>query len=266
MIELLPLLILSLIQGLTEFLPISSSAHLILLPILLGWQDQGMMMDIAVHVGTLLAVMIYFKKDIGLLIWGLIRVIQKKPSKRYSKLALNLIYASIPIALIGYLAHDFVSTALRSPIVIAFATIVFGVLLGIADKFSSKRKTLTNMSTKSSLVIGCFQVLALIPGTSRSGITLTAGLGLGFTRKVAAKFSFLLAIPTILMAGGYESLKVLQAPSTFSFLAFTIAISCSFISAYACIALFMRFINRVGVWPFVWYRILLGLALIWFFI
>jgi undecaprenyl-diphosphatase len=265
MIELIPILFLSLIQGITEFLPVSSSAHLILVPIILNWDDQGIAMDIAVHVGTLFAVVFYFRKDIFYLIWGLIRKIQNKPSKQYSPLAINLIYASLPIAVIGFLAHDFVSDNLRSPLVVAIATIVFGILLGLADIFSKKTKNLLHMGSFSSIAIGFSQVLALIPGTSRSGITLTAGLALGFNRKVAAKFSFLLSIPAILMAGGYESLKIINSPSHFAPSIFIFAIVCSFLSAYACVSIFMSWFSKIGVWPFVIYRLLLGAGLIWFF-
>lgn len=264
---LLPVIILSLIQGITEFLPISSSAHLILTPTLMGWDDQGIAMDIAVHFGTLMAVMGYFRKDILLLLLGLKRTLNR-PSRIYTPMAFYIILATLPVACAGLLLHDFIATSLRNPIIIAIATIFFGVILGLSDRLAIQKKHLTQLNWRSALSIGCAQMLALVPGTSRSGITLTMGLALGFKRDVAARFSFLLAIPTIMMAAMYESLKIWQQPtsSPYTWPMFAFAAVISGLSAYVCIALFMRFINRMGVWPFVWYRIILGCILLFVFV
>lgn len=249
---------LAIVQGLTEFLPISSSAHLILVPLLTGWSDQGLAFDIAVHVGTLIAVCLYFRRDILFLIWGLWRSLQGRPSRIYSPMAWKLIIATIPIALVGWLAHDFVATSLRSPLVIATTTISFGILLFLSDRFSSHTKTLAQMKWKDILIIGCMQTLALFPGTSRSGITLTAGLALGFNRQTSAKFSFLLSIPVILLAGSFETLKLIRSPDPVHLQSLFIGIVFAAVSAYLCIQLFLHFIRRIGVLPFVIYRMLLG--------
>lgn len=251
-------IILAIVQGLTEFLPVSSSAHLILVPLLTGWPDQGLAFDIAVHIGTLIAVCIYFRKDIFRLQLGFLRSLQGRPSRIYSALAWQLIIATIPIALVGWLAHDFVATQLRSPLVIATTTISFGILLLLSDRFSSHAKTLAQMKWKDILIIGLMQTLALFPGTSRSGITLTAGLALGFNRQTSAKFSFLLSIPVILLAGSYEGLKILRSPSPIDGQFLFVGILFAAISAYFCISIFLHFIRKIGVLPFVIYRMLLG--------
>lgn len=251
-------IILAIVQGLTEFLPISSSAHLILVPLLTGWPDQGLAFDIAVHIGTLIAVCIYFRQEIILLIWGFWRSLQGRPSRVYSPMAWKLIIATIPIALVGWLAHDFVATQLRSPLVIATTTICFGILLFLSDRLSSHQKTFAQMQWKDILIIGSMQTLALFPGTSRSGITLTAGLALGFNRQTSAKFSFLLSIPVILLAGSFESLKLIRSPDPINVQLLLTGILFAAVSAYLCIRLFLHFIRKIGVLPFVVYRMLLG--------
>ncbi len=265
MTELITILTLALVQGLTEFLPISSSAHLILVPMLTGWTDPGLAFDIAVHMGTLLAVCIYFRRDLLRLWGGWVRSLQGRATRVYSRLAWYLIIATIPVIIIGALAHDFVATSLRSPFVIAFATITFALLLALSDKFPKRNKYLSQMRIKDVLIIGMAQVLALIPGTSRSGITLTAGLSLGFNRISSAKFSFLLSIPAILLAGGYEGVKAVTSGTALPWLYVLTGIGVAAISAYFCIHTFLKLISKMGVMPFVWYRLMLGLYLIWFF-
>lgn len=258
MSNLIQIITLAIVQGLTEFLPISSSAHLILVPTLAGWEDQGMAFDIAVHVGSLLAVIAYFRKDIVKLIVGFCGSLMGRPSNFYSVLAWQLIIATIPIALIGLLAHDFVATTLRSPLVIAASTIGFGMLLLASDRLSLHQKNITQLRWKDIMVIGLAQTLALIPGTSRSGITLTAGLALGFDRKSAAMFSFLLSMPVIILAGGYEGYKMFTSDTPIEWALLIIGIACSGVTAYLCIHLFMQFIQKIGMLPFVLYRFLLG--------
>ncbi|MBN9287839.1 MAG: undecaprenyl-diphosphatase [Gammaproteobacteria bacterium 39-13] len=256
---------LAIVQGLTEFLPVSSSAHLILVPLLTGWPDQGLAFDIAVHIGTLVAVCIYFRKEIFRLLWGFWRSLIGRPSRFYSALAWQLIVASVPIALIGLLAHDFVATTLRSPLVIACSTIGFGLLLCFSDYFRTHPKRLGQLQWKDVLIIGMAQTLALIPGTSRSGITLTAGLSLGFNRASSAKFSFLLSIPVILLAGTYEGYKVATSPHAIAWGQLSLGIAFAALSAYFCIHAFFRLIRKIGMLPFVCYRLMLGAFLLLMF-
>ncbi len=259
------ILVLAIVQGLTEFLPISSSAHLVLTPQLLSWPDQGLAFDVAVHVGSLIAVIGYFRNDIKKLIaaWTTSLISRRQSSE--SSLAWSIILGSIPVALGGYLLHDLADTVFRSPLVIAWATIGFGLLLWIADYYLTHRKPIEKMTYGSAIFIGCSQVLALIPGTSRSGITMTTALFLGFTRQAAARFSFLLSIPAIGMAGGYKGLKLIELPE----IAWTDVVSgivLSALSAYICIHFFLKLIDKIGMFPFVVYRLLLGSYLLYVFL
>lgn len=266
MSSLIEIITLAVVQGITEFLPISSSAHLILVPLFTGWPDQGIAFDIAVHIGTLVAVCLYFRKEIIRIAYGFVRSLMGRPSKYYSRLAWQLLFATIPIAVVGFLAHDFVATTLRSPLVIAFSTICFGVLLLLSDISRKHVKTMPQMTWKDVIIIGCAQTLALIPGTSRSGITLTAGLSLGFNRASAAKFSFLLSVPVILLAGTYESYKLAQSPLGIDWVKLFLGIGVAAFSAYFCIHAFLLLLRKIGVLPFVLYRFLLGAFLLILFI
>ena len=257
----LEVVILAIIQGLTEFLPISSSAHLILPSAILGWQDQGLAFDVAVHVGTLLAVMLYFRRDIGLLTVGWVQSLGGKHSTD-SKLAWWVILATIPAGLAGLFGADFIETFLRSPYVIAITTIVFGLLLWFADAKAKQIHTMEVLGWKQALLIGLAQALALIPGTSRSGITMTAGLLLGLDRISAARFSFLLSIPIIVLSGGYQASKLFSEPSHYDLHAIALGTGLSFVSAFLCIHLFLKVIERMGMLPFVIYRLVLGVVLL----
>jgi undecaprenyl-diphosphatase len=261
----LHILILALLQGLTEFLPISSSAHLILLPRLLGWDDQGLAFDVAVHVGTLAAVMFYFRHELQRLFvaWSVSCLNRRLDAD--ARLAWLLLLATLPVAVSGLLLHAAVETYLRSPLVIALATIGFGVVLGMADRYGRQTRSEDSLTVSDVLWIGVAQALALIPGTSRSGITMTAALALGLTRSSAARFSFLLSIPVILMAGGFESLQLLQQPGPVAWGEILLGITVAAVSAYLCIELFMRLIERIGMLPFVLYRLLLGVFLLLLF-
>lgn len=259
------IIVLALVQGFTEFLPISSSAHLILVPVLTHWPDQGLAFDVAVHVGTLSAVVAYFRKDISEMLNDWTRSITQRRHTSHSKLAWAVIFGSIPVGVGGLLLHDLADTVFRSPMVIAYATIGFGIVLGVSDWMGKKVEALDKITWPHIIIIGCSQVLALIPGTSRSGITMTAGLALGLTRQAAARFSFLLSIPAILMAGGYESLKLLKTPDV-DWLAIVLGVSFSAVSAYVCIHFFLKLLDRMGMLPFVIYRLLLGAYLIYVFV
>ena len=256
---------LALVQGLTEFLPVSSSAHLILVPHLAGWPDQGIAFDVAVHVGTLIAVCLYFRKDLIRLTQGFYRSVVGRPSRYYSPLAWQLIIATLPIAVIGFVAHDFVADYLRSPLIIAATTIMFGLVLWRTDAIAAQNKRFHQLSYKDAILIGMAQTLALIPGTSRSGTPCTAGLGLGYHRNCSAKFSFLLSIPVILLAGGYEGLKIITSPNPIPWITLSIGVVVSTLSAYICIHAFLQLLRKFGVLPFVIYRLCLGAFLILFF-
>ncbi|WGP00274.1 undecaprenyl-diphosphate phosphatase [Saccharophagus degradans] len=263
--DILHAVFLALIQGITEFLPISSSAHLILPKELFGWEDQGLAFDVAVHVGTLSAVILYFRKDIVNLIAGWFGSITGKQSENGS-LAWCIIIATVPAGLFGLLLGDFIEEHLRSVSVIATTTVVFGLLLWFADAKHTETKQLAQMTFFIALVIGLAQALAMIPGTSRSGITITAALLLGFGRSDAARFSFLLSIPIITLSGGYMGLKLLEE-SNVNWQEIGVGVLVSAISAYICIHYFLSFINKIGMLPFVIYRLLLGaglFALVWF--
>ena len=259
-------IILALIQGLTEFLPISSSAHLILPSQLLGWADQGLAFDVAVHVGTLLAVVIYFRQEVGnmLFAWG--NSITKKQHNSDSTLAWWIIFATIPAGLFGLFGKDFIEEHLRSAAVIALTTIVFGLLLGWVDIKGKQTKTIDALGFKGAMFIGLAQAVALIPGTSRSGITMTMGLMLGLTRDAAARFSFLLSIPAIAMAGSYLTLKLILEANGVDWQAIALGATVAFVSAYACIHYFLILLDKLGMMPFVIYRLLLGAFLIWFIV
>lgn len=256
------IIILAIIQGITEFLPISSSAHLLLPAIILDWKEQGLAFDVAVHVGSLLAVVIYFRDDIINMFKAWVSSLVKKESSADSRLAWWVIYATLPAVVIGFLGKAFIEQYLRSGLVIATTTIVFGVLLLVADKWAKQQKPLEDLGLKGAMIVGFAQVLALIPGTSRSGITMTAGLFLGLDRVSAARFSFLLSIPVILGAGTLLTLDLLEQPEFVDWNALIYGTVLSFVSAYACIFLFLSWISKIGMLPFVIYRLLLGAILL----
>ena len=262
---LLHILLLAVLQGLTEFLPISSSAHLILVPNFIHTADQSLAFDISVHVGTLAAVVGYFRHEVGRLLADWVRSCRQRAPVGESRLAWILLLASVPVGLAGLLLHDLVETVLRSPQVIAATTIGFGLLLWWADVAGPRRRDEHTVGWRDGLLIGLAQALALVPGTSRSGITITAGLFLGLTRQAAARFSFLLSIPAILMAGGYQTLKLLQAGDGVDWPTLALGALFSAVTAYLCIALFLKWLDRIGMLPFVIYRLLLGAGLLYFF-
>ncbi|WED21474.1 undecaprenyl-diphosphate phosphatase [Vibrio sp. JC009] len=256
--------ILALIQGLTEFLPISSSAHLILPSQILGWEDQGLAFDVAVHVGTLAAVVIYFRKEVVTLFAALIGSVFKGRRDKESKLAWMIVLATIPACVFGLLMKDIIELYLRSAWVIAATTLIFAYLLWWADKNSSLSDDEYAADWKKSLFIGVAQALAMIPGTSRSGATITAALYLGFNREAAARFSFLMSIPIIALAGSYLGLKLVTGTEPVHVGFLLTGIVTSFISAYLCIHFFLKIISRMGMMPFVIYRVILGVGLVVF--
>ncbi|WP_417659532.1 undecaprenyl-diphosphate phosphatase [Pseudidiomarina sp.] len=258
-------IILALIQGFTEFLPISSSAHLILPSQLFGWEDQGLAFDVAVHVGTLLAVVLYFRNEVGELLVNWVASLRGRHNA-HSRLAWLIIWGTIPAGLAGLLGSDLVENFGRSALVIATSTVVFGLLLWFADARASQQQQLEQLTFKQVMIIGAMQALALIPGTSRSGITMTAGMLLGLTKTDAARFSFLLSIPIIIMAGGYQGLKLVQQAEPVAWSPVIIGVLTSFVAAYVCIHVFLQVISRMGMLPFVIYRLALGTFLFILFI
>ncbi len=255
------IMVLALLQGLTEFLPISSSAHLILVPVLTRWQDQGLAFDVSVHVGTLLAVMFYFRHELRRMTvdwFGSLTTRQLTPDAR---LAWAVLFGTIPVGLAGLLFNDSIEALLRSPLVIACTTIIFGLLLWWADAQGRRVRDEHTVTWKDVVLIGCAQALALIPGTSRSGITITAGLAMGMTREAAARFSFLLSIPVIILAGGLQTLKLAQQPAAADWQVLIIGALISGVSAYLCIEVFLRLLARISMLPFVIYRLILGVGL-----
>ena len=258
---LVQIIVLSLIQGLTEFLPVSSSAHLILGSKVFSWPDQGLVFDVATHLGTLLAVLVYFRKDL----WSMLTPWfgANRGNEVSRKLGLILIVASIPAIVAGGLLHNLVESSLRDVRVIAFSTIGFGLLLWWADARFARDKQLADMNMKTGLLIGLAQMLALVPGTSRSGITMTMGRMLGFNADTAARFSFLLSIPIIAAAGAYGVLRMMMHDAAIDWLQFGLAILLSALAGWLCIAAFLALLQRVGLLPFVIYRLVLGLALLW---
>lgn len=264
--DLLHAFILALVQGITEFLPISSSAHLILIPYLFGWTDQGLVYDIAAHVGTLAAVVVYFRRDLKRIIRDGLSCLVRRQMSQEGRLLWLLIGASVPIVIGGYLLHDLASDEFRSPLIIAGANIVFAGLLWWSDYHPRQDKSLHNVSWRDALLIGLAQVLAIIPGTSRSGVTMTTGLLLGMTRQAAARFSFLLSIPVILIAGSYELYRMAMHEIVADWQGFMLVAVLSFGSAIIAIHLFLRLLDRFGMLPYVIYRFALGAVLLVVFI
>ncbi len=258
------ILILAIIQGITEFLPVSSSAHLVLVPLLTDFPDQGVVFDVALHTGTLLAVMLYFHKAVASMTKGGVDVLTGRMTTDNAKLFGLLVMATIPVAIAGYFLKDFVAGGARSFTVIGITSIVFGVLLWVSDLFPRYQHNLKQVSWLHALFFGLFQMLAIIPGTSRSGITMTAGRFLGFKRKDAAEFSMLMAIPVLVMTGVYTTMNSLGADINWQTAGheMLLGLGISFASAFVAISLLMRLVGKLGFGPFVFYRIMLGSALL----
>ena len=257
---------LAVLQGLTEFLPISSSGHLVLLPHLSGWRDQGLGFDVAVHVGTLLAAVFYFRTEVRKILSDWVGSLVGRPATPHSQLAWAILIATAITGVAGVWFEDTLERALRAPLPVAFATLGFGIVLGLADWLGPKRRSIGEVRWKGAVVLGCAQALALIPGTSRSGITISAGLLLGLTREAAARFSFLMAMPVIALAGAWQVRGLVQsgAPVRWGVLIFATAVSA--LVALGCIHWFLGFLRRRSLLPFVIYRVLLGVILLLIFL
>ena len=253
--------ILGALQGFAEVLPISSSAHLILVPWLLHWPESGLTFDVALHLGTFLALALYFRRDILEMAFSAVDAIAHRslntPARR---LPFLIVAATVPAALVGKLFEHQMEEIFRSnPLLIALALIVFGIILGISDIAGRKRRALDEIKPASALTIGLMQCLALIPGVSRSGITITAGLMLGFTRESAARFSFLLSLPIVAGAALLKSIHLIRhgIPAGEG-TPMLVGIAVSAVTGYISVAFLLKFVQKRSISPFVWYRVMAG--------
>jgi len=263
--DLVQAIVLAVVQGLSEFLPISSSGHLVLIPHFFGWTDQGLAFDVAVHMGTLIALLIYFRQPLLAMAVAWTNSVLRREQTRDSRLAWQLLVATIPVGLVGLVFNDYIEAHLREPLFIACTLSFFGVVMYLADRFGRGTLDEYSVSWGQALMIGCAQALALMPGTSRSGITMTAGRGLGLTRSGAARFSFLLAVPGIAAAGGFEGLKLVTSPNPVDWVPMAVGVVFAALSGIACIHLLIRFIERIGLLPFTIYRLLIAAVIVWHF-
>ena len=257
------LTVIALIQGITEFLPISSSGHLVLIPSFTGWRDQGLVIDVAVHIGTLGAVIAYLWRDIRMIIIGILRPVNIRLNGGL-RLIFYLTVATIPLVIAGAIVHQYFGDTLRSAAVVGWATLGFGVLLYFADRYSVTINRLAHMTLGRAFTIGVAQILALIPGASRAGTTITMARWLGFERTEAARFSMLLSIPAIVASGVPVTIELIgsNAPQTFNDAIFAGPVA--FITAFVSVVLMMRWLKKASFTPFVVYRIFLGAGiLVW---
>ena len=270
--EVIAAVILGIIQGLTEFLPISSSAHLILVPWFFGWDPEGLTFDVAVHVGTALAVIAFFWKDWALLAREAVKgLIERQPfGNAHRKLAWFIVVGTIPAGVIGLMFEEAVDGKLRSPLVPVFTLVVFGLLLLYAEKKSRQNRELKSYTLKDAILIGCAQAVALIPGVSRSGITITTAMLRNSDRTSAARFSFLLSTPIIAGAGllkAFSLFKTMNDPAA-EVISFTV-LGAGFVAAavtgFFCIKYFLRYLSRGSFLPFVIYRLLLAAVILIFY-
>lgn len=255
--------VLGIIQGLTEFLPISSSGHLRVVPAFLGWSDPGAAFSAVVQLGTLAAVLIYFWRDIVRIVWTWLRSlwIPELRADGDARMGWYIGLGTVPVAICGVVFADQIETVARNLWVIAGALIGVGVLMELGEKVGSQKRELYHIRLRDAVIIGCCQAVALIPGSSRSGTTMTGGLFLGLTRETAARFSFLLSIPAVAASGGYE-LRVIGETGVPGLAPTAVATVFAFLSGYAAIAWLLRFLTRHSFAAFVVYRIALGLAII----
>ncbi len=258
-------IVLAVVQGLSEFLPISSSGHLILIPHFFGWADQGLAFDVAVHVGTLIALLVYFRREIVAMTVAWFGSVFQRQHTDDSRLAWQVLVGTIPVGLAGLALGDTIEAHLRSPLFVAGTLSFFGLLMYAADRLSSGTRNEYSLTWPQAVAIGCAQALALMPGTSRSGITITAGRAVGLARSGAARFSFLLAIPGITAAGCYEGLKLATSDAVVGWPPMAIGVLFSALSGLACIHLLIRFIERIGLLPFTIYRLAIAALIVWHF-
>ena len=261
-VTLLHLIVVALVQGVTEYLPISSSGHLILIPALSDWPDQGVRIDVAAHVGSLGAVLVYFRADVAGLVRGALSLARRRadPGRR---LFLLLVLATVPAVVAGAAVVKLVPGGIRGLEVIAWTMTVGAVLLYLADRFGPRVNDVAAMTARQAFAIGLAQALALVPGTSRAGITMTAARMFGFTRQEAARFSMLMSIPIILAAGALSGAELVAAGDALVTGDALIAAALAFLAAWATITVLMRWLRTASFTPLVIYRLALGGALLW---
>lgn len=255
--------ILGILQGLTEFLPISSSGHLVLAPIIMGWKDQSLAFDVALHFGTFLAVALYFRNDLGPILRGGFRSLYFKPeagreSDPDMRMAWGLLIATVPAGVLGLLLQSVLELEFDAPSLVAGNLILFGLLMWWADANLRGKRGEVELGWGEFFLIGCAQALALFPGTSRSGITMTAAMALGLSRTAAARLSFLMALPVILLAFIYELIVLIMSPGAEDWGAIFIGAAAAFATGLGCIHFLLKLLERIGFLPFVIYRIVLG--------
>ena len=252
------LIVLAIVQGLTEFLPISSSGHLVLVPGAFGWTDQGLVFDVAVHFGSLVAVCVYFRHDIGALLQGALHLIAGKFQSDEALMTFRLGVATIPVALAGLLFASWIATNLRDPMIVVVTLAGYGILMGLADRFAPSDRNITDVRLRDAILIGLGQALALVPGTSRSGITITTARILGIARQDAARFSFLLSVPAILLATLYQVVMLITGDLPVAWDNLALAALVAAVVAYLSIEFFMRVVSVIGLMPVAIYRLLLA--------
>lgn len=262
------LILVAIVQGITEFLPVSSSGHLVLLPALTGAEDQGQFVDVAVHVGTLFAVILYFKRDVAEALSGLPRLATGKADTQGARLALLLIIATIPAIIFGlFLKLTGLDDAMRSVTVIGWTMLIFGLVLYWADRTGQQVKSTSDWSIRDAIFLGLWQAIALIPGTSRSGITITGARALGYARHDAARIAMLMSIPTIIAAGGLLGVEAVAMADNAALRNGAIAALFAFVAALLALSLMMRLLRSVSFTPYVIYRVILGIVLlVWAYI
>ena len=260
----LQIIVLAVVQGLTEFLPVSSSGHLVLVPYLVNWTDQGLAFDVAVHAGSLVAVCVFFREDLLGLLRGARQVLGGETKLPQANMALAIGLGTIPAAIAGLLFASWIEANLRDPSVIVVTLSGYGVLMALADRFGKSERVIAGVSIRDAVIIGCAQALSLVPGTSRSGVTITAARVLGFGRRDAARFSFLLSAPVILLATLYKGFELVTGDAAVPWGQLGLGAAVSAIVAYLSIEFFMRFVSRIGLAPFAIYR--LALAAVIFYV
>ena len=259
----LQVVVLAIVQGLTEFLPISSSGHLILVPAILDWADQGLAFDVAVHFGSLVAVVLFFRQDLAGVIRGVGDLVAGRMDAPRARMAFCLGIGTVPAAIAGLLFAGWFAANVRSPLLVVVTLSGYGLLMAVADRFAPRGRDISAVGIRDAVIIGMAQALALIPGTSRSGITITAARLLGIARQDAARFSFLLAVPVILIATIYEVVMLVTGDMQVAWDNLAVAALISGVVAYLSIDFFMRFVNQIGLLPFAIYRLLIAGAILY---
>ena len=257
------IIILAVVQGLTEFLPVSSSGHLVLVPYFADWPDQGLAFDVAVHFGSFLAVCTFFRQDIAGILRGGVKVLAGNTQAPESRLALVILLGTIPAAAAGFAFAGWIEANFRDPIVIVYTLSGYGILMAVADRVGRRERNIASVGISDAIVIGCAQALALVPGTSRSGATITAARFLGFGRQDAARFSFLLSTPVIFLATLYQLIQLLRGDEAVLWGELALGIVISAVVAYLSIEFFMRVVARIGLLPFTVYRLILAAIIVY---